>query len=324
MSELGAVAAVQAGAAGLGAIFGGIGANRRAKAIKKAARQGIKDVREFTKEQVDASNNLAEEKQGYLETGDPFKDMGSFIFGGKDSPVYGNLRKAQSDFSELAAGNTSAFTKEVSAMVRGALAGTFGSPKGSFENLSAKNLFNFRQGGINTAMGLSDYFAKTGTMLTQNKFGIMDQTFEREMRLKEFQTNAVNNLRMQSAGQAGTGMAAIGNVFNAVAGAANSYNQANQMEELRTQNQGNINTYLNWLTTKNDGQQSAQDTLGIGASLLGKRLGAVSPSPTNRFRAGQTDPNFSNPNIDLYSDVPPSLDVGVVSADLLPYKDQLK
>jgi hypothetical protein len=261
----------------VGAAAGAVGSAQQASAIRKASKRGQRRINEYTDEQVQKSDDLAKEKQDYLESGDPFAEMGNFIFGGKNSIVYSNLRKSQLDFSNLAAGNTSDFSKEVSSMVRSALAGTFGSPKGSFENLSAKNLFNFRQQGANTAMGLSDYFTKTGTLLTQNKFGILDQNFERQMKLKEQQVHGINQAQMQSAQTQGTEMAGVGNVLNAFSGAANSYNQANQMEELGTQNQGNVNTYLNWLTAKKDGKKSAQDTLGIGASLLGKRLGAASP-----------------------------------------------
>ena len=227
-----------------GSVFGAIGANQQAKAIANAAKKGQQDIKAFSKDQIGKSDKLGLEKQDYLESGDPFADMGKFIFGDTSMTTYNNLRKSQSDFAALAAGDTSNFSKEVSSIVRGALSNTFGGPKGSFENLSAKNLFNFRQGGVNTALQLTDYFGKSGMQLTQNKFGILDQTFDRQMKIKEYETNAVNQLRMQAAGVAGTGMASIGNVFNAAGGAASSISSMMANNSALAQQQANMDRYL--------------------------------------------------------------------------------
>jgi hypothetical protein len=75
-----------------------------------------------------------------------------------------NLRQAQVDFGKLAAGDTSAFNQMVQASSFGALAESAGLPMGAFANTSAKNMMNFRQLGAEGAMGISDFFAKQGTI----------------------------------------------------------------------------------------------------------------------------------------------------------------
>jgi len=216
-------AGIAAGAAVLGSVLGGIGAKKRADAIKKAIRYNTKDVKKFTADQLSRSDKLGAEKQTYLEEGDPFTEMGRFIFGDPSQDTFANLRKSQSDFAQLAAGKTDNFSKEVSSIVQGALANTFGGPRGSFENLSAKNMLSFRQSGLQSALGLTDFFNRTGSQLTNAKFGILDQTFERQLGLRQNQLNQINSLRLGKAEQSGVGWMAAGNVMNAVSSAASNY-----------------------------------------------------------------------------------------------------
>ena len=220
--------AIAAGAAVLGSVLGGIGASKRADAIKKALGRNKKDVISFTGDQIGKSEKLGEEKQTYLEKGDPFTEMGRFIFGDPSKDTFANLRKSQSDFAQLAAGKTDNFSKEVSSIVQGALANTFGGPRGSFENLSAKNMLSFRQSGLQSALGLTDFFNRTGSQLTNAKFGILDQSFERQLSLRQNQLNQVNAIRLGKSEQSGVGWMAAGNVMNAVSSAASGYAQFGQ------------------------------------------------------------------------------------------------
>lgn len=232
-----------AAAAGVGgSIMGALGARKRAKDQRKALDRAVRDIQGFTKDQIKKSDELGKTKQTYLESGDPFADMGGFIFGNKTNLA--NLRTAQSDFSRLAAGDTAPFQREVASIVQGALSNTFGGPRGSFENLSAKNLFSLRQGGMQSALGLADFFNRTGTQLTSNKFGILDQTFNRELALKQNETNMVNQLRQQRAETAGVEQMALGNVLNSLGGAASSLGATQMnMQSLQMQS-GYTNRYL--------------------------------------------------------------------------------
>lgn len=222
MGPLVAAQAVAAGGKILGSVLGGIGAKKRADAIKKAIKYNMKDVKSFTTDQLSRSDKLGAEKQTYLEEGDPFTEMGRFIFGDPSQDTFANLRKSQSDFAQLASGKTGNFTKEVASIVQGALANTFGGPRGSFENLSAKNMLSFRQSGLQSALGLTDFFNRTGSQLTNAKFGILDQTFERQLALRQNQLNQISSLRLGKAQQSGVGWMAAGNVANAIGGAASN------------------------------------------------------------------------------------------------------
>jgi hypothetical protein len=241
------IQALAAGAGVVGSIFGGIGASQRASDIKKAVKRNTRDVKKFTKDQLEKSDELSEQKQKYLEEGDPFADMGRFIFGDPSAATYSNLRKSQSDFAKLAAGDTTGFQKEVSSIVSNSLASTFGGPRGSFENLSAKNLLNFRQLGANTAMSLTDYFGRSGQQLFGNKFGILDQTFDRQAKLNEYQTNAINQMRLEKAGQSGVGMSALGNTFQAIGSGLSTYGAYTAGEAALKQNQTNMDKYFSIL-----------------------------------------------------------------------------
>lgn len=260
-----------------GSILGGIGASSRASAVQKAIKRNIKDVKSFTGDQLKRSDELGSTKQTYLEEGDPFADMGKFIFGDPSANTFSNLRKAQSDFSELAAGKTANFSKEVASIVQGALANTFGGPRGSFENVSAKNLFNFRQGGLQSALGLTDFFNRTGSQLTNAKFGILDQTFERQLALRQNEMNQINSLRLGKAEQSGVPMMAMGNVLNTIGGAASNFDLMSQNRESLLNQKLYNDRYLNIL----EGRQSGISGSGLPYPSGGSRSIPYAPLPTS-------------------------------------------
>lgn len=94
-----------------------------------------------------------------VQTGQKRENLG-FAMG----ETYDRMRKAQSDFASLSAGDTSAFERELQASAFGALANTAGGPAGAFANTSAKNLFGFRTEGLRNSMAISDFFAVQGTV----------------------------------------------------------------------------------------------------------------------------------------------------------------
>lgn len=98
-----------------------------------------------------------------------------------------SLRDSQLDFSRLASGDTSSFLQETRASVENALSSTRGLPVGSFENLSASNLFNFRTQGTQAALAIGDFFGERGTIDPINPintiFGLAE--FERSERARE-------------------------------------------------------------------------------------------------------------------------------------------
>jgi hypothetical protein len=217
-----------------GAIASGIGASSKAKAIKKSTTQSSRRIADFTDQFTKESKALKGTKLGILgESENVFDRLGGFVFG--DTDTLSSLRKAQSDFSSLAAGDTSGFTREVESIIKSALAGTFGSPKGAFENLSAKNLFNFRSGGLQNALSLTNNLSSLGSSLINTEFSIHDQDFENRLRLRENEANQLNALSLQAAGVRGTNAAAVGNVLTTAGNALFGVGNFQQNQQLSQQ-----------------------------------------------------------------------------------------
>lgn len=250
-------AALQVG----GSIAGAVGAKKRAGAQKAALNDAIRSTQDFTKDQIKRSEDLGKTKQDYLETGDPLLEMGKFMFGDASSSTLSNLRKAQSDFAALAAGDTSGFSREVANIVRSSLANTFGGPRGSFENTSAKNLFAFRQGGMQSAMGLTDFFNRAGTQLTGAKFGILDQTFNQQLALRQNELGQINQFRLGKAETAGAGWLGLGNALNAGAGAFSNLGLMKSNAEALAQQKQFGDNYLRILGSQTGMGMNAQGVM---------------------------------------------------------------
>lgn len=246
MPDLGTAALVSAGLKTIGSVFSAKGASERADAIRSAAKKGKKRVKAFTDEFTAGSEKLLGAKQDILsDSGNVFDRIGGFIFGDTDS--LNSLREAQSDFARLAAGDTQGFQREVEASVRGALAETYGAPVGAFENLSAQNLFNFRNLGLSNALTLTNTFAGLGGDLINTEFGILDRDFETRLQLEQNKVNQLNALDLQSAGVAGAGSFGIGSVFNTLGGGVNAYFQGVRGQADINENRQTAQTYRNYI-----------------------------------------------------------------------------
>lgn len=174
------------------------GAKQSAAAQQQASQQIIKDTAAFQAQSFGLINQARSKGEGYLEGVQyidkfdpvPFTrslppDDSRFVNAGINfsnlsygqqtlqkranldfalGETQGRMRDAQSDFSSLAAGDTSAFTKEVQASAFGALADSAGTPTGAFANVSARNLFAFRTEGLRNSMAIADFFAEQGTV----------------------------------------------------------------------------------------------------------------------------------------------------------------
>lgn len=107
---------------------------------------------------IGQGNYLADQSYGLMT--EQKREGLRFSLGGADAL----MRKAQGDFAALAAGDTSSFSREVKASAFGAIAEAAGLPLGAFANTSAKNMMLLRESGVKNALGISDFFAKQGTV----------------------------------------------------------------------------------------------------------------------------------------------------------------
>lgn len=161
-----------------------VGAVKPIKYMLPVNMNRAKGVGEFMEEGKDFS------QQSYDLQTEQKREGLKFALGGADDL----LRKAQVDFAQLASGDTSAFEREVKASAFGALAESAGLPMGAFANTSAKNLANFRQMGTENALGISDFFAKQGTVDPVDPLDSIFKlaTFEREEDVREGELRKFN------------------------------------------------------------------------------------------------------------------------------------
>ena len=225
-------------------------AKQQSDAVAGAAQASSKKQKAFAKEATQKLGDLRDQKLAELKSGNIFNEMGGFIFGDSNDGVMKNLRKTQSDNAALAAGDTSGFQREVKSIIHRSLAETFGAPKGSFENLSSKNLFLLKNQGLANATATTGLFQNIGSSLYNFKFGILDQALDKELNIKNQSQQAEAVYANQAAMQEGSGYAALGNVLSA-AGQAYSGYKTGQAQQLSLDNQTAYqNRYLGILERK--------------------------------------------------------------------------
>jgi len=186
--------AIALGVAGIASSVGsaiaqGNAAKRAAESQKKAAEKSGEAGEAFTNRQLGILSDLSSDQKdaisrfsnSFIRTGnatefikdaidinrkgfnfqDEIKKQNlDFVLGeSKD-----NLRTAQGDFTNLAAGNFSGFERELNASLSKAGAESFGSPVGTVFNIAARDRFNFRTAGLNEALKIGDFFSAQGTV----------------------------------------------------------------------------------------------------------------------------------------------------------------
>lgn len=277
-------------------IFGAVSAKKAAQKQQSAANKNAADVKELTAEQIEKVKALESEKLNYLQNGDIFGDMGGYVFGDAGLSVLKNLRQAQSDNSALAAGDTSAFSKEVERMVSSSLANTFGAPRGSFENMSTKNLMALKNQGLANSTGLAKFFEGVGSNLLSYKFGIMDRSLDTELGLRQNETAQVNNYRSQAAQLAGVEDAGFANILSSAAQAYSGYQAGQAQKQALAYQQDFQSQYLKSLIANTNRQYGGQSKTFSGGGSLPTQSGYESSDngyiPNNEFL-----PMYSAPDI---------------------------
>jgi gas vesicle protein len=184
-------------AGGIGSIAQGIGAAKQGKAQSEAARKAGEAAEQFTKSQLRNIESLSETQRSAIAgIDDAFKrSKNAFEFIDQTDKELGglfgieterkrenldfitgdtqdDLRTAQQQNAELAAGNFSGFLDSLRADTLGVLATTEGRPVGAFENLSARNQLVARSRGLSNALAISDFFAREGTVDPPNALSV--------------------------------------------------------------------------------------------------------------------------------------------------------
>lgn len=223
---MGFVAAAGIAAAGAigSSVMGARAASKQADAqVANAVR--TKKQEEAFRAKWDANlSTLIQEKENKLY------DLGNIFERFQSTGAFGsttteeNLRRAQEDFAALAAGDFTAFEGQLRKNLSDNLINTIGSgaPVGAFAQLGVETQMNMRREGLQTATGLSEFFANQAQNLLGLEFGIMDQSFDTGYKIDRGGQDSVNAANQQIANQAGAGDMAtasmIGNISNTIGG----------------------------------------------------------------------------------------------------------
>lgn len=213
-----AAAAITAVGAGVSAY----GASQNSKAQSKSAKKAGRAQEALYQRWDTQLKQLTREKEDILfNAGDIFERYESTGAFGDDPEISENLRTAQKDFSRLAAGDFSGFESQLRKSMNDALVNTVGrgSPVGAYSQLAADTVMNYRQAGIQTATGLTDFFASQTQNLLATEFGIMDQAFEVGYQLDSNRVTGKNEANMMAARQEGVSTMALGQAGQTVGGA---------------------------------------------------------------------------------------------------------
>lgn len=231
----------------VGSAVSASGAAKNAKATAKAYGQNAEAEAAFADRQQASLDALTKSKQQKLSNlGNIFDRMESTgAFG--DTNTLKNLRKAQADYSALAAGDFSGFESQLRQSLSDSLIATAGSgaPIGTFAGLAAQDQMNLRGQGIQTATGLTEFLSNESYKLLGNEFGIMDKSFETGYNIDRGRVTGLGQAALGQAGTVGVAQTAYGNagqqIGSSIIGAYNNYqnrqtiqqSNANQLEIAR-------------------------------------------------------------------------------------------
>lgn len=233
---------------------------------------------------IDKKNNKLKNLGNIFER---FNSTGAF----GDTNTLKNLRKAQEDYSALAAGDFSGFESQLRQSLSDSLIATAGSgaPIGTFAGLAAQDQMNLRGQGIQTSMGISDYLSKEANQLLGQEFGIMDQRFNTQYQMDRTKVTNVNNYALGQAGTVGVATQAYGQAAQQVGSSIASYGMFQQ-------NQKTIaNSNFNAMASAQGGIQRAGIVNSDGSVSQSSYFGRPSVSSygnLNSARSSAAQPSF--------------------------------
>jgi hypothetical protein len=277
--------------AAIGAGVSAYGASQNAQAQADAAAAASRAESNLYNKWAPKLDTLIKDKEEILyNSGDIFDRYASTGAFGKNNQVPENLRQAQEDFSKLAAGDFSGFESQLRKSMGDALVSTVGrgSPVGAYSQLAADTIMNYRQSGIQTATGLTDFFANQTQNLLATEFGIMDQKFEAGYSLERSKVTGVNENNMLAARTVGMGTMAWGQAGQTIGGAMASYG-------MNVQGQNNIDNMML--------QRPQQSVAAPSRPISARPVGYAQPSsysPQSNFSDWQEP--IGNPTLWGYSE----------------------
>lgn len=211
--------------AAVGAGTSAAGTAQNASATRDAAKFNAYLANKFGKRWLASAEDLENEKLDKLynvgDIFDRFESTGAF----GDTSTLKNLRKAQEDFSLLAAGNFTGFEDQLKSAMNDNLVASVGSgaPVGTYAGLSAETILNFRRTGLSDATAITGFLSNEANKLLSFEFGVLDESFKTRYGIDNNRLNAVMGFGSQAAATAGVGTSAVGGALQQVGSSIASY-----------------------------------------------------------------------------------------------------
>jgi hypothetical protein len=219
--------------AAIGAGVSAYGTAQNAAAQKDAAQAAALSQQGLFDRQNQNLTDLINQKENKLYNAgnifDRFKSTGAF----GDTTTLENLRTAQQDFSNLAAGDFTGFEAQLKKSMGDALlsTGQSGAPIGTFAGLAADQQMQYRKEGLSAAIGVTDFLSNQTNQLLGQEFGIMDQKFNTGYQLDRDRVLGVNASNQQAAAQTGVGTIAYGNAGQSIGSSLLTYGMYNGSQQ---------------------------------------------------------------------------------------------
>lgn len=208
-----------------GAAVSAYGTSQAASAQKKAAGIHAGQAKKNAAKQTERLEVITKEKTAKL---DDIQNTLERTGGGASLQSQENLdllRKAQNDYLKLGAGDFSAFEDQLKDVMSSTVANSFGagSPVGSFTQLSAQNIMQLRQQGLNTGLQASAFIG--GEIYNQlgAEFSVLDQEFQTQNDIDNNRVGQVSAAVQQRADQQGAGTMATGSALTSIGSALATY-----------------------------------------------------------------------------------------------------
>lgn len=231
--------------AAAGATAAAYGTAQNAKAMKAANEQNADSEDALYARQSNNLNKLIKAKEQKLynlgNIFDRFESTGAF----GNTETLKNLRTAQEDFSQLAAGDFTGFEAQLRKSMSDALVGTVGSgsPIGAYAQLAADTQMDYRKQGIQTTVGISEFLSNEANKLLGAEFGIMDQKFNSLYEMDRTKVSNKANYALGAAATEGVGMQAYGNAAQQIGSSVASYGMSSQTMGMQQQSINNAKQY---------------------------------------------------------------------------------
>jgi len=208
----------------LGSIASAFGASEAAEASKTAAYVNSQMAKKNAKKQSERLDAMLKDKTEKLDNINTTLDR---FGGGPSLQTQENLdllRKGQNDYLRLAAGDFGAFEDQLKDIMSSTVANTFGagSPVGAFTQLSAQNVSNLRQQGVNTGLQISSFLGGESMNMLGTEFGLLDERFERQQQIDNQELAVKTGAVQQRAEAQGIGTAAFGSALTSIGGYAST------------------------------------------------------------------------------------------------------